>query len=73
MEPTFEESLNRLETIIGKLDNDNISLDDALTDYEEAVKILKRCHEMLATAERKIEILRLKEGKKEIETANESE
>jgi hypothetical protein len=28
---------------------------------------------MLATAERKIEILRLKEGKKEIETANESE
>ncbi|MDR1053318.1 MAG: exodeoxyribonuclease VII small subunit, partial [Planctomycetaceae bacterium] len=72
MESTFEGSLGRLEAIIGKLDNDNISLDDALSDYEEAIKILKRCHEILSTAERKIEILRLKEGKKEIETANES-
>ncbi|MDR2761322.1 MAG: exodeoxyribonuclease VII small subunit [Planctomycetaceae bacterium] len=73
MEPTFEESLNHLETIIKKLDNDNTGLDEALTSYEEAVKILKRCYNMLSTAERKIEILRKKDGKNEIETVNENE
>ncbi|MDR1478216.1 MAG: exodeoxyribonuclease VII small subunit [Planctomycetaceae bacterium] len=73
MELTFEESLDRLEVIIGRLDNDNSSLNDALTDYEEAVGILKRCHDMLSMAERKIEILRIKKDKKEIEIANESD
>jgi exodeoxyribonuclease VII small subunit len=73
MEPTFEESLNRLELIIEKLDSESTGLEEALTSYEEAVKILKRCYGMLSTAERKIEILRIKDGKNEIETENENE
>jgi exodeoxyribonuclease VII small subunit len=73
MEPTFEESLRNLESIIKKLDDDNTSLDEALTSYEDAVKILKRCYNMLTTAERKIEILRKKDGKNEIISANENE
>ncbi|MDR1485789.1 MAG: exodeoxyribonuclease VII small subunit [Planctomycetaceae bacterium] len=73
MGPTFEESLRHLEGIIKKLDSDNTSLDEALTNYEEAVKTLKRCYNLLETAERKIEILRTKNGKNEIEPANEKD
>ncbi|MDR0390279.1 MAG: exodeoxyribonuclease VII small subunit [Planctomycetaceae bacterium] len=73
MELTFEESLSRLEIIIKELDNDNTSLDEALTNYEEAVKILKRCYKTLTEAERKIEILRTKNGENKIENINENE
>ncbi|MDR2170385.1 MAG: exodeoxyribonuclease VII small subunit [Planctomycetaceae bacterium] len=73
MELTFEESLNRLEAIIKELDNDNTGLDESLASYEEAVKILKGCYKMLSAAERKIEILRIKDGKIEFETANEND
>jgi exodeoxyribonuclease VII small subunit len=73
METTFEESLTRLEGLIKDLDNEETGLHEALTNYEEAVKILKHCYKILSTAERKIEILRTKDGENKIETVNENE
>jgi exodeoxyribonuclease VII small subunit len=55
---TFEESLTRLEEILRQLDDSQTDLETALARYEEGVKILKHCHEILETAERKIEFLR---------------
>ena len=55
---TFEESLARLEEIVKLLDTDKIDLETALTNYEEAVGLLKQCHYMLEAAQRKIELLR---------------
>ncbi len=72
---TFEESLLRLEAIVKSLDSDKNGLEATLAGYEEGVGLLRRCHQMLETAERKIEILRrpLPDGSPDIETATESD
>ncbi|MDR0706185.1 MAG: exodeoxyribonuclease VII small subunit [Planctomycetaceae bacterium] len=55
---TFEESLTRLEEILRQLDDGQTNLETALLRYEEGVQLLKHCHKILETAQRKIEILR---------------
>ena len=56
-EPSFEESLARLEAIVGELEEGRVGLAEALAGYEEGVKLLRRCHAMLQKAERRIELL----------------
>jgi exodeoxyribonuclease VII small subunit len=50
-EPSFEEMLHRLETIVEQLDRGDVALDDALKIYEEGITIAKTCGEKLAKAE----------------------
>jgi exodeoxyribonuclease VII small subunit len=54
---TFEESLERLEKIVAELESGKLGLSDALSRYEEGVKHLKGCQQLLELAERKIELL----------------
>jgi exodeoxyribonuclease VII small subunit len=56
-EPKFEKDLERLEKIVGELEEGELSLDDSLKRFEEGVKLSKRCEKALAEAEKKIEIL----------------
>lgn len=55
--PNFEQALNSLETIVHELEEGQIGLDQALGRYEEGVKLLRQCHALLQSAERKIELL----------------
>lgn len=55
---TFEESLIRLEEIVGQLDDGRTDIETALARYEEGVGLLQRCHGILENTRRKIEILR---------------
>lgn len=55
--PSFEDSLGELEAIVGELESGKLGLSDALARYEEGVKHLKSCHQLLERVERKIEIL----------------
>lgn len=41
---TFEEALERLETIVQQLEDGELGLDGALAAYEEGVGHLKRCY-----------------------------
>jgi len=54
-ELTFEEALQKLETIVRDLETGQIKLDDAVEAYEKAVKLKKFCEERLKEAELKIE------------------
>jgi len=54
---TFEEAYDRLEEILEKMNSDQVSLDDALTLYEEADALISTCQKRLNEAEQKIEIL----------------
>src|SRR6187401_177427 len=54
---TFEESLVKLEKIVSELESGKLGLSDALARYEEGVKHLKGCQQLLENAERKIELL----------------
>ena len=53
----FEEALERLERIVEKLESGDVPLDEALKQYEEGVKLSRRCTQKLAEVERKVEIL----------------
>ena len=55
---TFEESILRLEEILKQLEGDKVDLATALSQYEEGIRLLRNCHEILESARQKIEILR---------------
>ena len=55
--PDFETSLKRLEEIVKKLENGDLSLDSALELFEEGIKLSRFCHTKLEQAERRVEIL----------------
>ncbi|MBA62410.1 MAG: exodeoxyribonuclease VII small subunit [Planctomycetaceae bacterium] len=56
-ELTFEQALEGLEEIVAQLENGQLGLSEALECYQQGVGLLKHCHEALAGAERKIELL----------------
>ena len=53
----FESSLNKLELIVTKLEDDNISLEDSVKSFEEGINLVKSCQEELKSAELKIQKL----------------
>ena len=53
----FEQSLLKLEAAVNELEEGQLGLSDALARYEESVKHLKRCYQLLEGAEQKIELL----------------
>ncbi|MGJ8638100.1 MAG: exodeoxyribonuclease VII small subunit [Opitutaceae bacterium] len=64
-EPTFEEALERLETIIESMESGETPLADLVVKFEEGSKLLKKCQIQLRDAEIKIENLNLKTGELE--------
>jgi exodeoxyribonuclease VII small subunit len=54
---SFEQSLDELEKIVADLESGKLGLSDALSRYEEGVRHLKACQQLLERAERKIELL----------------
>ena len=64
----FETALDRLEKIVDELESGDLTLDDSIARYEEGVKALQKCYEILRDAEKKVEVL-LESGSGETETA----
>lgn len=56
-EPTFEQSLEKLEQVVQQLEEGQLGLSESLQQYEEGVKHLRQCYGALEAAERKIEVL----------------
>lgn len=54
---TFEHSLKRLEEIVDKLEQGEVSLDEAIVIYEEGVQLSKECLDKLTNAELKLKKL----------------
>ena len=51
---SFEESLEKLEEIVKKLETGEGPLDEAITSFNEAMKLAKTCDEKLKNAEEAI-------------------
>ena len=64
---SFEKSLGTLEKIVEELESGSLTLDEALERYERGVAAHKECNEILAAAEKRIEVL-LKQGDGTFET-----
>ena len=55
--PDFERSLGELEAIVDKLEHGELSLEDALKNFERGVALTRDCQASLRQAEQKVEIL----------------
>ena len=53
-ELSFEESLLNLEEIVKKLETGDVPLDDAIVEFDKAMKLAKICDEKLKKAEESI-------------------
>ena len=53
----FNKGLVELENIISKMESGELSLEDSLKNFEEGVKIHRKCHTALMDAEQRINIL----------------
>ena len=51
----FEDAIERLEKIIGKMENERVPLEEMLKDYEEGTKLLSVCKEKISIARKKVE------------------
>ena len=53
----FEQALKELETIVRALESGAIALDDSLENFENGIKLIRRCNLLLDNAERKVKKL----------------
>ena len=70
--PNFETSLKELETLVEKMEQGELSLEESLSHFERGVQLSRSCQQALKAAEQKVEILMKKNGQEEI-TAFDSE
>ena len=50
-EVSFEDAVEKLETIVEEMESDELPLDKLLVRYEEGAKLVKECEEKLQSAE----------------------
>ncbi|QAT40059.1 exodeoxyribonuclease VII small subunit [Clostridium sp. JN-9] len=54
---SYEEMMKRLESIVNKMDGSELSLSEAMKNYEEGIKLCNLLYKTLNEAEEKIKIL----------------
>jgi exodeoxyribonuclease VII small subunit len=54
---TFEEELDSLEKAVGRLESGNLTLDEAMREFEVGFRCWRRCVEILQEAQQRIEVL----------------
>ncbi|TPG15315.1 exodeoxyribonuclease VII small subunit [Sphingomonas oligophenolica] len=58
-ELSFEAALKELETIVGRLESGDATLDQSIALYERGDKLRQRCAERLDAAQARIEAIRV--------------
>ncbi len=53
-EPTFEDALGKLESIVEAMEGGELPLEQLLSRFEEGTRLAKLCQDKLATAELRI-------------------
>lgn len=54
---TFSEDMERLQAIIDSFERDNLNMEDALSRFEEGVKLIRNCKTYLEETKRRVTIL----------------
>lgn len=68
---SFEEMMKELEQIVQQLDNEQISLDEALKLYQQGITLSKSCESTLKEAEKKVNEIIQKEADESDESESE--
>ena len=59
---SFENALEKLESITKELEEGDLALEDSLKHFDEGVKLAEYCNSKLSDAQRKVEILLKKDS-----------
>jgi len=51
---TLEESFTKLNEVVEKLENDDLSLEDSFKVYQNGMELLKECSDKIDTVEKKM-------------------
>ncbi|WP_341675621.1 exodeoxyribonuclease VII small subunit [Niveibacterium sp. SC-1] len=54
---SFEAALSELESIVSAMESSELPLEQALSQYERGIRLLRYCDDTLAGAEQKIRVL----------------
>lgn len=54
---TLDETINELELLLGKMEDQILGLEDTFTLYNDGLKLVKYCNESIDKIEKKIAIL----------------
>ena len=57
-QPSFDTGLDRLEALVQKLEGGSLGLEEALSVFEEGVKLSQQLQGQLAEAQRRVEVLK---------------
>lgn len=53
----FEKKIQALESLVQEMEQDDLSLEKSMANFEKGIKIVRECQSALQEAEQKIEIL----------------
>lgn len=62
----FEGALKELETLVARLEQGELSLEESLRQFERGIALTRACQQALAEAEQKVSILLEKGGTAEL-------
>ena len=60
-DPSFEQAMDRLETILERVESGEAGLEQSIAECEKGARLIARCREILAASETKIAELNLDE------------
>ena len=58
----FEATLEKLETIVEKMDQGDMSLEDSLKAFEQGIQLTRSCQKALVEAEQQVQLLLQENG-----------
>ena len=64
---SYEENITQIDEILEKLESEELSLDDSISEYEKAIKFIKESEKLLEAGEGKVMKVLEKNGKVEME------
>jgi exodeoxyribonuclease VII small subunit len=59
---TFEDALSQLESIVARLENGDLPLEESLKLFEEGIRLSRFCNQKLNEAQKKVEVLVKEKG-----------
>ncbi len=68
--PSFEDSLEKLESLVERMEEEHLPLEELLGNYEEGHQLLKHCQNLIDNARKRIEVVQLERVTSEEETEN---
>lgn len=56
-QPDFESQMAQLESLVGRLESGELSLDEAMQTFEQGIQLTRQCQQALDKAEQKVQVL----------------